>query len=143
MAGQERRSGPHTTPHPARKRTGPRLEWLFWLCVFAFTTIGMAWVRGSLGIAHVVLAYVLVVLGASAREGRVLGLSVAVVALGRFTFFLVVPYHTFAVTAPLDWLVLLAFLATSAVAARLLERARVDAAEAGRRSEEVDRPQRK
>ena len=89
--------------------------------------------------AHVALAYLLVVLGASALGGRVLGLTLAGVAFGCFTFFFVPPYHTFAVTEALDWLVLVAFLATSAVAAQLLARAQNEAAAARERATEVDR----
>jgi two-component system sensor histidine kinase KdpD len=115
------------------------VERIAWLAALGVVTAGMVRVRGSLTAAHVVLAYLLVVLGASARGGRALGLAVAVVAFGCFNFFFVPPYHTLAVAARLDWLVLGAFLATSAVAAQLLARAQAEAAEARQRAVEVDR----
>jgi len=96
-------------------------------------------VRASVGEAHVALAYLLLVLGASARGGRALGFALSTVAFGCFNFFFVSPYHTFAVAEPLDWLVLVAFLVTSIVAAQLLARAQREATTAQRRAVEVDR----
>ena len=102
-------------------------------------TAAMIQVRASLGAAHVVLAYLVLVLGATAHGGRALGLALAVLAFGCFNFFFVPPYHTFAVAEPLDWLVLGAFLVTSGIAAQLLARAQHEAAEARQRASEVDR----
>jgi two-component system sensor histidine kinase KdpD len=137
MVGRARPS----TARPGREATrrGAGVEWVAWLGALASVTGVMAWVRGSLGTNHVVLAYLLVVLGASARGGRALGVTVAVIAFACFNYYFVQPYHTFTVAAPLDWLVLFAFLATSIVAAQLLDRAQADAADARRRTEEVDR----
>ena len=118
---------------------GVRRAWLLWFGVLALVTVAMLQVQDSLHEAHVALAYLLVVLGASASGGRVLGLTLAGVAFGCFTFFFVPPYHTFTVTEPLDWLVLVAFLATSGVAAQLLACAQNEAAAARERATEVDR----
>jgi two-component system sensor histidine kinase KdpD len=120
-------------------RLGGQRAWLLWIAVLALVTLGMLGVQSSLREAHVALAYLLVVLGAGASGGRVLGLTLAGVSFGCFTFFFVPPYHTFAVTEPLDWLVLVAFLATSAVAAQLLALAQNQAAAARERAAEVDR----
>gem|GEM_PF-213253 len=113
--------------------------WAGWLGGLALATAALIPVRASLGAAHVVLAYLLLVLGASARGGRAVGFTLAFLAFGCFNFFFVSPYHTFAVAEPLDYLVLGAFLATSVIAAQLLARAQGEAAEAGRRAAEVDR----
>jgi two-component system sensor histidine kinase KdpD len=118
---------------------GGERAWLAWFAVLALVTVGMLRVQSSLHEAHVALAYLLVVLGASASGGRVLGLTAAAVSFGCFTFFFVPPYHTFTVTEPLDWLVLVAFLVTSAVAAQLLAVAQNQAASARERAAEVDR----
>jgi two-component system sensor histidine kinase KdpD len=95
--------------------------------------------RGALDKAHVALVYLLVVLVASSRAGRTLGLALSGAAFLCFNFFFVPPYHTFHVAGPLDWLVLIAFLATSVVAAQLLARARAEALVASRRADEVER----
>ena len=81
----------------------------------------------------------LVVLGASARGGRLLGLGISGLAFVAFDYWFLPPYGTLAVTDPRDWLVLIAFLVTSVVAARLLSAAREEARVAGARTAEVDR----
>jgi K+-sensing histidine kinase KdpD len=113
--------------------------WLVWLPVLTLVTLGMLRVRASLQEAHVALAYLLVILGASASGGRMLGLTLAGVAFGCFNYFFVPPYQTFSVAEPIDMLVLAAFLVTSVVAAQLLARAQTEAAAARARAAEVDR----
>ena len=90
------------------------------LLLFAF--------RADLDKAHVALVFLLIVLGASAWGGRVLGVAIAVVAFLIFDWFFLPPFSTLLVRNPLDWLVLIAFLVTSFVAAQLLYRARAERA---------------
>ncbi len=64
-----------------------------------------------------------------------LGIGVSIAAFLAFDWFFVPPYNTLVVLNPLDWIALVAFLATSLVAAQLLyaaraERAAVERAEA-------------
>jgi len=115
------------------------MRWAITLLVLAAVTVSMYLVRSSLDKAHVALVYLLVVLGASAAGGRALGLVVAGLAFLCFDFFFLVPYLTFVIQNPLDWLVLFAFLVTSVVAAQLLYRANATAEEATERAIEVDR----
>ncbi len=96
-------------------------------------------VRGRLEKAHDALVLLLVVLGASAGGGWALGLAVAGAAFVAFDYFLLPPYGTLAIADPRDWFVLVAFLITSVVAARLLSAAREEAAAARARAAEVDR----
>ena len=110
-----------------------------WLTILALGTLIMLWARARLGQAHVALTYLLVVLGASARGGRTLGLTVAVLAFVAFDVLFLPPFATLIVADPLDWLVLLAFLITSVVAAQLLYRAQQEAATAREHAGEVDR----
>lgn len=84
--------------------------------------------RADLDKAHVALLFLLVVLASSASGGRVLGASIAVVAFLIFDWFFLPPYNTLLVRNPLDWVVLVAFLVTSFVAAELLYRARAERA---------------
>ncbi len=93
-------------------------------------TVALLPFRPRLDRAHVVLVYLLVVLGGSAAAGRAAGIALAFGAFLAFNFFFLAPYHTLGVTAPLDWLVLAAFLATGIIAAHLLARAQRTAAEA-------------
>jgi len=84
--------------------------------------------RDDLDKAHVSLVFLLVVLASSASGGRVLGAAIAVVAFLIFDWFFLPPYNTLLLRNPLDWVVLVAFLITSFVAAELLYRARAERA---------------
>jgi K+-sensing histidine kinase KdpD len=84
--------------------------------------------RENLDKAHVALVFLLVVLASSASGGRVLGAAIAVVAFLIFDWFFLPPYNTLLLRNPLDWVVLVAFLITSFVAAELLYRARAERA---------------
>lgn len=102
-------------------------------------TAGMVAVRPMLKEVHVALILLLVVLGASAGGGRVLGLAMAAVSFLVFDVLFLPPYNTLVVANPLDWLVLFAFLVTSVVAAQLLYRAQEEARIARARAAEIDR----
>jgi two-component system sensor histidine kinase KdpD len=97
--------------------------------------------RFELDKAHMALVYLLVVLGASARNGRAVGLTIAFLCFLAFNFFLLPPFHTFRIENPLDWLVLGTFLVTGAVAAELLAREQRFAVQAERAEalQEADR----
>lgn len=112
---------------------------LLWVAVALGTTLVMRPFRSDLEEAHVVLAYLVVVLLGSARHGRAVGLLLSVVCFLLFNFFLLEPFHTMSIADPLDWWVLLAFLITGGVAAELLHRAQRAAALAERRAEEIER----
>ena len=112
---------------------------LLWTGVLAAATMVLLLGRSRLDKAHVALAYLLVVLGASSAGGRTLGLGIVVGAFLAFNYLFLPPYFTFVIADPLDWLVLVAFAVTSVVAAQLLWRANTTAQLATRRAEEVDR----
>jgi two-component system sensor histidine kinase KdpD len=95
--------------------------------------------REHVGPGHVALVLLLVVLGASAAAGRTTGLVLAGLSFVVFNWFFLPPYGTFVIANPLDWLVLVAFLVASIVAAQLLHRAQREAAAAEARAAEVDR----
>src|SRR4030081_103612 len=84
--------------------------------------------RGDLDKAHVALVFLLVVLGSIASGGRLLGAAIAIAAFLIFDWFFLPPYNTLLLRNPLDWVVLVAFLITSFVAAELLYRARAERA---------------
>lgn len=113
--------------------------WLFWTLILVLVTAGMIVVRGALDQAHVALIYLLVVLGASASGGRVVGVVLACAGFALIDYFFQPPFSTFTVGKRPDWLVLIAFLATATVATQLLARASAEAEAARRRAEEIDR----
>jgi len=123
--------------HPGRY--GPLPALLLWTALAAVATLALWAYRASLDQAHMALAYLLVVLGASAREGRLVGLFMAVLCFLLFNFFLLPPFYTFNIADPLEWWVLLSFLITGAVAAQLLHRAQRAVALAEHRAQEIER----
>lgn len=94
--------------------------------------------RASLDKVHMVLLLLLVVLGGSATGGRALGVALAIAGFVSLNWFLLPPYYTFRLADGRDWVVLLAYLAVSLVAAQLMHRSRQSAriAEQHRRAAE-------
>jgi two-component system sensor histidine kinase KdpD len=105
----------------------------------ALLTAAMLPFRESLEKAHVALLYLVVVLVASARVGRSIGLASAVLTFLCFNYFFLQPYYTFIISNPLDWLVLFTYLVTAFVATQLFYRARVQTDAARRRASEIER----
>src|SRR5262249_31407611 len=108
---------------PAGARTAGLGSWLFWGGTTVVVTAALVLTRRARDPAHAALIYLLVVLGGSAAGGRVLGLTLACVSSLCIDYYLQTPFDELAVDKPLDWLVLLAFLVTAAVATQLLARA--------------------
>jgi len=104
------------------------VKWFLAFGALAMVTGALLPFRSYLDGAHVTLALLLVVLGASAWGGRAIGISIAFAAFFLFNWFFLLPYETLRLHNPLDWLVLAVFLITSIVAAQLLYRARAERA---------------
>ena len=115
----------------------PALVWVFWIVILAAATAVMFWVRGRIDQAHVVLLYLLIVLGASATSGRALGFTLAFLAFLLIDYFFQQPYYDFFNDKPVDLFVLIAFLTTAIVSTQLLARAQLEAKEARARAVEV------
>lgn len=113
--------------------------WIRWILLLAIVTVAMQQFRPDIDQAHVVLAYLLVVLGASVAGGRLFGFLMAFGAFLSINFFFQRPYDTLAVGKGLELVVLFAFLATSMTATELLARVQAEAVEASRRADEVTR----
>ncbi len=119
--------------------TGLRRFWPIpvWAAVLVLVTMVLRAWHSDADQAHVVLAYLLVVLGASVSGGRNLGLALALVAFLLIDWFFQLPYGEITVSKPLDWLILISFLVTSLVATQLLAMARSEAAAARRHADAV------
>ena len=127
-----------TRTDPGRRVLGLRRA-AGWLLVAAGTTAALWALRDSLDKSHVALAFLLLVLAGSARDGRLVGLLLSVTCFLTFNFFLLPPLYALELADPLDWGVLLAFLATGGIAAELLHRQRLAVELAERRAREMDR----
>ena len=122
------------------RRTSSSLSGLLiWLPLLGLCTVVLWLFRDETHEAHMALAYLLVVLGGSARNGRRVGTVLAVLAFLTFNFFLLPPFYTLTIEDPLDWWILIAFLITGAVAAQLFHRAQSALETAERRAREIDR----
>ncbi len=117
----------------------PWLEWVAWFALLAIVTAFLVSVRPHLNATYITLGYLLVVQGGSARRGRPLGLALAAAAFVSFDYFFLPPFGTLTIQDPLNWFVLLAFLATAVLSAQLLYRAQAEAADARQRADEIDR----
>jgi K+-sensing histidine kinase KdpD len=110
-----------------------------WSALLAIVTIVLRFARPDIDQAHVVLGYLLVVLGGSVAGGRALGFTIACVSFLLIDYLFQRPYDALAIGKPLDLLVLVAFLATAITATQLLARERAQAAEVRRRADEIVR----
>ena len=104
------------------------LMWTVWTLALIAVTLLLLAFRARLDKAHVILVFLLVILGASAAGGRALGVVLSLAAFVIFDLVFLPPYGTLVVRNPLDWLALVAFLVTSLVAAQLLYMARAQRA---------------
>ena len=75
---------------------------MLWTALAAVATLALWAYRDRLTQAQMALTYLLVVLGASAREGRLVGLATAVLCFLLFNFFLLPPFYTFDIADPLE-----------------------------------------
>ena len=123
----------------ARQTMRVALPWMLWLGVLAVATFLLDERRTNLQQVHVVLVFLLIVLGGTAYGGRFLGLALALSGFVLIDYFFQAPYDRITVGSSLDWFVLVAFLATAGVTTNLVARAQRAAARAQRHASEVAR----
>ena len=112
--------------------------WLFWGGTLAVSTIVMLPSRADINETHPSLVMLLVVLGGSVAGGRALGFTLAVASSLLIDYYFQKPYELFIGNTTLDWVVLLAFLATAFVTTELFTRARTQARTAEARASEIE-----
>ena len=100
-------------------------------------TVAMVRVREQIDQVHVVLVYLLIILGASTAGGRLLAFPLAGVGFLLIDYYFQRPYGEMSSAKPLDWLALASYLLTAGVATHLLVRAQTEAEESRRRAVEV------
>jgi two-component system sensor histidine kinase KdpD len=113
-------------------------RWFMWGGMLIVATLVLLQVRAHIEQSHIALVLLLVVLGGSMVGGRALGFTLACAGFAVIDYYFQPPYGSFTVHKPLDWVVLVAFLATAGVTTELLSRARQEAALARRRAGEVE-----
>lgn len=138
-AGIASSGGPASRTRAVRNESRAwRARWLGALGALALVTGGLLFVRAALEPVHVTLAYLLLVLVVTTNAGGRVGAMIALVSFVAFNLLFLPPYYTLALDDPRDWIVLIAFLTTALVAARLLDRAQRAARAAAQRAAEID-----
>jgi two-component system sensor histidine kinase KdpD len=113
---------------------------VIWCAILALVTTVVRVTRGSSeSQAHIVLIYLLIVLGGSVSGGRPFGLILAAVSSLLINFLFQPPLFSFTVIRSVDGVVLAAFLATAYVTTHLLARERAEAESARTHAREVER----
>jgi two-component system sensor histidine kinase KdpD len=100
-------------------------------------TLVLVQLRDTIDQVHVILIYLLVVLGASTSGGRLVAFPLAVVGFLLIDYYFQFPYGDFSHDKPLDLVALASFLMVAFVATDLLVRAQTQAAQADRRAVEI------
>jgi two-component system sensor histidine kinase KdpD len=113
------------------------LGWLLWAGLMGLVTVMMIQMRDRIDQVHVILVYLLVVLGASASGGRIVGIPLACLGFLLIDLYFQPPYGKIADGKAVDFVALTAFLVTAFVATHLLARAQSEAEEARRRAVEI------
>lgn len=113
------------------------LTWAVWIALMVVSTVVMFQARDTIDQVHVVLVYLLIVLGASAAAGRLLAISLACAGYVLIDYYFQQPYGSIINDKPADLVALASFLVTAIVASHLLVRARTEADNAGRRAVEI------
>jgi two-component system sensor histidine kinase KdpD len=84
------------------------------------------------------MVFLVMVVWSAAQAGIWHSVYVAILCALSFDYFFLPPVHTFRIGGVQEWVALLSFLASSAVAGRLAERARMQARQAEQRREDVE-----
>jgi two-component system sensor histidine kinase KdpD len=113
--------------------------WLLSTAVVLIFVAIMVPYRETVDEVHVVLPMLLMILLASSIGGERLGFFLAAVGFVAIDIIFQRPFGTFSLRKPHDLTVLVSFFVTAAISTRLLSRAQFQAAEARRRSAELQR----
>lgn len=123
----------------SRSRLHAARSIVLWYGLLILATVVMQLTReAQQSQAHVVLIYLLVILGGSVSGGRQLGFTLAAAATILVSYYFQYPFDEFSLTKPIDAIVLIAFFATSGTTTYLLVRAQEEAAQAHARAREVE-----
>ena len=124
----------------AQLRSSAAMSVVLWYGLLILATVVMHLTRETQeSQAHVVLIYLLVVLGGSVSGGRPLGFTLAAAATILVSYYFQYPFDEFSLSKPIDAIVLSAFFATSGTTTYLLVRAQEEAAQARARAAEIQR----
>lgn len=112
-------------------------QWLGATVAAALTTVGLALTGARATTAGMV--FLLVVVWTATQAGLVISLYSALLCAISFDYYFLPPLHTFTLAGPQEWVSMVTFAASSLVAGRVAERARMEKEQAEQRREDVER----
>ncbi len=119
----------------------PVLLWGRWLFLYVAVTVVFYPIATlpEIRIAHGVLVYLLLIVGASREGGRALSAVMVVLSYGAVDWFFVPPRQAFGTPTQLDLIILIGFFATATVISQLVITLRQTASLATARAAEIER----
>ncbi len=124
----------------ARIRSIARQQWAHYtatLGAVAMVTAVIWFVAGRTHLANVSMLYLAVVLGSAVAFGRAAAILASVTAFLLYDYFFTLPYYTFTVSEPEEWVALVVFMVTAIVTGQLAAGQRARAEEARQREREA------
>ncbi|MGB6742674.1 MAG: DUF4118 domain-containing protein, partial [Terracidiphilus sp.] len=121
----------------ARGYRGRAIRWAGATALAVAATVALAWMRANSTMAGMV--FLVLVVWSATRAGRWLSLYIAALCALSFDFFFLLPYHTFWLAGPQEWVEMLCFVASCVVVSRVAELARLQTLEARQRQADVER----
>lgn len=117
--------------------TGEMARWLGATLAAVCTTAVLVWAHADSTIAG--LLFLVLVVWTATQVGRAVSIYSAVLCALSFNYYFLPPYHTFRLAGVPEWVAFVSFLASSAAAGRMAERARNQTRQAEQRREEMER----
>jgi two-component system sensor histidine kinase KdpD len=103
----------------------------------AVATLLLAWARANETAAG--LVFLTMVVWFATRVGLRHSAYVALLCVISFDYFFLLPFHTFRLAGPQEWVEIMSFAVSCVIVSRLAERARIQAQKAQQRREDVER----
>lgn len=112
-------------------------RWFLATLAAGLTTVLLAWFGANSTTAGMV--FLVLVVWSATQSGITLSLYMAILCALSFDYFFLLPFHTFILAGPQEWVAMFSFAASSLVAGRVAERARRQTRKAEQRREDVER----
>ena len=114
-------------------------DYVFAVAGIAATTLVLLPIRNDVNATTIGFAYLLLIVFVAILWGSAPALLASVLAVACFNFFFLLPYHTFTIADPQNWVALTALFITSIAVGQLSARAKRRAEEAEEAKREVER----
>jgi two-component system sensor histidine kinase KdpD len=113
------------------------LHWFMGTLIVAAATMLLVWLDADSTAAGMV--FLVLVVWSATQTGQWLALYIAALCALSFDYYFLLPYRTFRLAGPQEWVAMISFLLSCLVVGRVAERARAQARQAVERREDVER----